>query len=524
MEAPPVIHLKDPDELAIEHAYRTLPSTGEVTAECDLQQLSGLLVMLEKRGFAGMTVRVPGREGYRIHIVSYKGKQGACYHTGRTARYQGGALAVMDDDHHLLLAGEEMAVCEKTALLYSFPAYGRMIRCAGADRELLQKLRTDPEPFESDAFENSMERVFKLIRDQGTAEGYRELFYPGPFKLLILIDGTLVRRGSVNRVPLSLSKKLIRSDGLFELDRIQGRPHESFIELYNTRGPVSLLNDSPETVISDSAHPPDFILLRQVGGAMKARLIQTIEQEKDYFMLTGSNREDQFGCCPSDEVTMADSLVRAGILSSSREAASVDACPITIYAFRGEMILKEGMLRFEQDRDFRQEIRSGLNDRKRHILKKTATWTLLLFVALTLVIAVTRVTGPSVIHGNRGLYEQLAVSIPEGTAVVLFHYSKRCEQCLALEKYTREVLGDQFPGLLERKQLQFGQVIIDQQANRELVEELGLITSTVVIFQFHKMEVDQIIVLDRSWALYDREKEFKQMLSEELHQLLGGDR
>jgi hypothetical protein len=38
------------------------------------------------------------------------------------------------------------------------------------------------------------------------------------------------------------------------------------------------------------------------------------------------------------------------------------------------------------------------------------------------------------------------------------------------------------------------------------------------------MEEDSIRTLDRSWALFDREKEFKKMLSEELHQMTGEER
>jgi hypothetical protein len=114
----------------------------------------------------------------------------------------------------------------------------------------------------------------------------------------------------------------------------------------------------------------------------------------------------------------------------------------------------------------------------------------------------------------------LELTRPGTTAVVLFNYNRRCEQCLALERFTREVLRDQFPGQLASKQLQFREVIMDLPRNREVVEELGLVTSTVVIYRFRGYEVDTTVVLNRSWELYDHEQEFKQMFQNELSQLM----
>jgi hypothetical protein len=158
------------------------------------------------------------------------------------------------------------------------------------------------------------------------------------------------------------------------------------------------------------------------------------------------------------------------------------------------------------------------------LLKAITRWALFIFVALTLLLAIVRISGPSSPLQNNELYTRLEVSRPNSTVLVLFHYNKRCEQCLTMEKYSREVLKDDFSTMEQKKEIQFRQVVMDLPENRTLVDRYGLVTSTLVIIKFQNMEEDSIRVLDRSWALFNQEKEFKKMLSEELHQMTGQER
>ena len=119
------------------------------------------------------------------------------------------------------------------------------------------------------------------------------------------------------------------------------------------------------------------------------------------------------------------------------------------------------------------------------------------------------------------MYVRLDLSNPNSTVLVLFHYSKRCEQCLAMEKYAIDMLNDEFPKMMLKKQIQFRKVIMDLDENRSLIDSLGLFTSTLVIIRFEGMEEDSIRVVDRSWTLYNNEMEFKKMLSEELNQMIS---
>ena len=518
------IYLQDPDDLSLENAYRSIPRTGEIILDTSFSRLSSQLESLEQAGFAGMMIKAFGSTREKITIMAHKGKQGNCYNTGRSARYMGAAMAALDDDHHLLLAGEDMPVCEKTTTLYSLPSYGNQVFCSEANPTLMEKLKTDPELFDCDQFESSQEKLFSIVRGKKHQGNFTDLLYPGPFKLLVLEDGTILHRGKVNRVPVPLAKKMIKSDVLFSFDGQGSGQYESFTELYQAEGPRCLLKKSQGNVISDHDHGHDFSALSHISRDFCERLIRTVESQKDYFMLTGSNREDTYGCCPSDEVTMADQLVRASILSASRERATLYACPVTIYAFRNELTSTAGDLQFSQDQEFRQEVLSRLKNNRRSILKGLARWTLFAFVAVSILLAIIRISGPSSSPQDNGLYTRLEVSRPNSITLVLFHYSQRCDQCLAMEKYTWEVLRDEFPGMIQRKQIQFRQVIMDLPENRSLIDRLGLVTSTLVIIRFERMEEDSIRVLDRSWALYNDEVEFKKMLSEEMHQMIQQER
>jgi len=524
MEGTNAISLKDPDELSLENVYRSLPKTGEINVDTSIETIPVLLEMLERTGFAGMKISSFTSLEERILIKANKGKQGNCYDTGKSARYLGGALAALDDDHHLLFKGKDLPVCEKTTHLYSGPTYRNHIQCTAGDDELLDKLLLDPQSFDSETLENTLERLYTMTPHHKVPGEFTDLFYPGPFRILILDEGTVIHRGRINKVPVQVAKNISRSDGLFHVAGLAPGPHAFFPELYKLEGPLCLLKKTRGTQITLAAQDPDFSSLDTIPRELRARIRSTLEGKKDYFMLTGSNREDQFGCCPSDEVTEADKLVRAGILSASREQEAPDACPLTIYTFQNELSNVDGKLHFIQDQSFREDVFSRLKKPRMGILKMLARWALLVFVALTIILAIIRLSGPSTTYPDNKLYERLDVSRPDGIALILFHYTKRCDQCLAMEKYARDVLKDEFPEMTNRNQIHFRQIKMDLPENRELLERFGIITSTLVIVRFEKTREDSIRVLDRSWALYDDETAFKHMLSEEMHKMVEPER
>jgi len=188
------LFLKNPDELAIDHAYRSMPRLGHIIVSTRTEDLEGTLKNLEKTGFVGMTLfPFPARDPSR-KIIAYKGKHGPCYDKGQQAVYTGAAAAALDDDHHLLIKLHSLPVCEKTANVLILPPYEQLIRLIEPDQNAF---RDQPEYFKYDHMEEDHEKLLEKVTSTTRSALRIPLFYPGPFRLLILLDGTIVHRGKI---------------------------------------------------------------------------------------------------------------------------------------------------------------------------------------------------------------------------------------------------------------------------------------------------------------------------------------
>jgi hypothetical protein len=88
---------------------------------------------------------------------------------------------------------------------------------------------------------------------------------------------------------------------------------------------------------TDLSREAVFGLLGAPTG-LRAKLRRLIETSEPYVVLTGSTPDIPGGCCPSDAVGAAESLVRAGLLEALRPpSTSPGECPVTLYAFAGEI-------------------------------------------------------------------------------------------------------------------------------------------------------------------------------------------
>ncbi len=90
------------------------------------------LKAFEEVGFYGIEIvkrsaepwqTIQGIEFRSITIVAYKGKEGPCLERNQAVVYRGPFKKVEDDDGHIYLRGERMAVCDKTFQLLSRPPY-----------------------------------------------------------------------------------------------------------------------------------------------------------------------------------------------------------------------------------------------------------------------------------------------------------------------------------------------------------------------------------------------------------------
>ena len=134
----------------VRDAFARLPKRGCIEVRCRWERRLEMQRMLADMGAFAICLR-PLADFQEVLITALKGKVGACFETGRSATYAGAALAVMDDDHHLIVG--TIRVCEKTGGLYTLPPYQGLLTVTEGDAGLLERLETDPVPFDCNTFE-----------------------------------------------------------------------------------------------------------------------------------------------------------------------------------------------------------------------------------------------------------------------------------------------------------------------------------------------------------------------------------
>lgn len=274
--------LTSPPPEHVLRSFHALSPQGTLTILCRPTEVSALLATAERAGFRGM--RVDRSEGLKIFAFKTPPQGGG---------YSGPAAAALDDEGRLMLNGAE------------------------------------PDPRGRDRFDADAKRLVAWL---GLSAGTKDrvvVFYPGPFRTLILKDGSMVRRGHPVRLPAEQAKELEKAEGAWVNPKIWSAATDpkNYGALYRERGAVCLL---------EGDRPAELDAVDEASVDMKRRLTTVIDRGEDYFVLTGSDPGQKDGCCPSNEVGDANALVQAGVLSSSVESGNSD-CPATIYAFGAEI-------------------------------------------------------------------------------------------------------------------------------------------------------------------------------------------
>lgn len=356
-----------PHRREIEFAFEELPTTGHLEFSCPFLDLEKNLRALENTGFLGIFIEPLENFKRGLKIRAFKGKELPCYETGRVASYRGSALAVLDDDHHFIFG--EMKVCEKTATIYTLPGYRDLITVTKADSPLLERISAgNPLNFDCDTFERDVTLLAEKVGEkEGKFEDPQAILYPGPFKYLVLKDGTLVRRGVLLKIPPSLAEELKKKDkGLFLPEALAegaGEP-ENFSEEYNKKGPAFLLDLSEVSISLPKKDIFDLTILTEMPWKTIKHLIKVLDSEMEYFILTGSDSRRPDGCCPSEGVEAANRLVEGGVLQMIHSPTTLPgACPTCIYVFTGE-IEKEGFQPvFQVNSEVRRKVRDFIRGR-----------------------------------------------------------------------------------------------------------------------------------------------------------------
>lgn len=505
--------LQNPDELSIDDAYRSLPKLEHIDVSVRAEELGNTLKNLETTGFVGMTISSFSHGDLLRKIIAFKGKHGPCYDQGQQAVYTGAAAAALDDDHHLLIQSHPLPVCEKTANVLALPPYTKLIRRI----EPGQKISGDrPEYFKYDHLEKDQERLLKKVTSITRSDQRIPLFYPGPFRLLVLSDGTIIRRGKVTGVPDFESRELMKTDGLFRAEDQLVEENEFYQDNYARKGTKWMFDDFKIGEKSVQPVTTDFSVLSEISVNLRERLLKLIEKDKGYFLLTGSDPADRLGCCPSDEVAEANRLVHAGVLESCIQADYVNSCPVTFYAFKGEIKSGSEEMEFRINPEFRKEVLEKLTHVPRQPAKHVIKWVILAFVIISVLLGIYRMVTNSTLVQDNTFFERLASDNGNQTLVLLFHYHKRCYQCLNMEKFSRDVLQTDFQREMKNDQVVFKLVDMDLPENRQTAREFGFISPMIVLVDIENGEEKKIRIIGDAWKLFNDEQKFKALLKKEL--------
>jgi hypothetical protein len=516
-----VTHLQNPDALALSDAYRTMLKNSEINLFISIDNLVETLHTMETVGFIGMMVAYQNTTTGSANITAFKAKNGPCYDTGRFVIYNGAALAVLDDDNHLLIAGKETAVCEKTANIYKLSVYEKHLTCTNTDPVLLENLNSQPTPFNCDTFEGDNEKLFQMVREPETEAKLVSMFYPGPFRLLVLSDGRIIHRGEVTSVSASDADLLIEKEGLFRSSAGNAIEPSFFKELFNLSGARCLLDNKLVRKNSEENAVTDFESLNNISEALKDQLLKLIKDNKKYFILTGSDINDKLGCCPSEMVTEANRLKRAGILDSFGQSAQDDSCTVTTYAFRNEINVVGNEPVFRIDSSFRLNVKDKLEKKKGGVTSQLLKWVLLGFIVISVIIAFLKFQGSSDLSATKSLYEQVSPVTENQKFIVLFHFKERCNLCLNMEAFTNDILNEYYPQLVKNGDVRFVLLTMDDPSNKGIVERLEITSATLVLVQFENKNEKKIIVLKDLWEYSQDELVFKEKLKKELDKFLS---
>jgi hypothetical protein len=381
-----------------------------------------------------------------------------------------------------------------------------------------------------------------------SAQQMRAVFYPGPFSLLVLKDGSILRRGAVTSIPASLVADLQSRDGLIPVPSEHtweaGRAAH-YPRIYKTLGSGCLLDvvvearrdaagsgelDALKSDTAAAVSDPDWEALRDTTHDIRQRLLRLLECAEPYFVLSGSDPRDSGGCCPSAEVGAANRLVDGGVLACYRTPGPPDACSTTIYAFAGEICITDGRPHFTINTRVREQAAAALRTAGRGVkpgLRKALTAVMLTLVAVSLVLAgrraalSVRASGPDF---ETAMARSLGVTGEDNRLFVCFFRGREhCEACDSMGRLCRKTIETHFAQSDREGSLIFREVTYDTPANRAIKTRLGLGVSTVGLVRYVRGRPGEIKMLTReAWNLWTDENAFVGMLRDEIQTARGG--
>jgi aryl-alcohol dehydrogenase-like predicted oxidoreductase len=147
----------------------------------------------------------------------------------------------------------------------------------------------------------------------------------------------------------------------------------------------------------------------------------------------------------------------------------------------------------------------------------------ILFGIILLVIIVVGVNAVGASKSSKSIIDESEVSQVSKISydkieVYYFHRTQRCSTCLAIGRFTRELIEDKFADKVKDGKIYFAEINIDLPENKELVNRFKASGQSLYINVINN-GVDNIDQDLNIWRLVGNESKFKEYLENKLNSL-----
>ena len=111
--------------------------------------------------------------------------------------------------------------------------------------------------------------------------------------------------------------------------------------------------------------------------------------------------------------------------------------------------------------------------------------------------------------------------VSDAVRVIYFHGNNRCITCNNMEKYTRELLEEDYSDELKKGKVKFEVYNFDDEKNAEIVAKYQVESSTLLIVKTRegKEKVRDLTEIGFTYAKYEEEK-FKEAVAKKINETL----
>lgn len=499
-----ILHLDNPNKETLQQQYRQLKRFEKITLYCDTDKLNTTLQDCETIGFIALTIALPKLQNKLIEITCTKAKNGPCYDEGQKASYLGSSIAVLDDDAHLLFPHIYTPVCLKTKEIYTSNYY--LGKISIKNNPNFKPSEFGPLPFDCDDFDSAIQKLMTSDLKEINTDKHQTIFYPGPFKAIFTSCGFLIRRGQWVKVPKELANNLCREEGAIQ-ENHPSEPAPKFKAFIQEHGAPALLNLPILNRKIESNSSFNIHSLKGISESLKLKLLHCIEIDSDNFILTGSDPQNEFGCCPSEDVGHANQLVHSGILDRLSHDNHQDQCPIQLYTFKDEASISGETYHYKKNTTLRSLIQQNLEP---SLSTKLMRWGLISFIIFSIAFSLFKITNLKQTGAQKQFNDIVTENNIQKDGFVLFHLSKRCEMCLKMENLTK--------AFCEKNKLPFVLINMDDPHWNQIVNSNQLFAASLFYLEHNQNRELKITLIKEAWEQWTQPESYTEMLSKTIHE------